>query len=346
MDKEARDIRDLLSPWLDGELDPDARAAVEAALEKDAALRGELDAMRQLDRFCRDLDPVTAPPELEAGIRRRLDARVVAFPRRLPARRVWPLAAAAVLVVALSMPLLYRLSAPHRMQTKMMAPAADETADTVQLARGELAEENAPSPEAVSAGIRADGGGRREPAPAEEATVFSVEEDESAPPAKARGQQAGASAAGLSIQNRDLEKAAPAGEQRPGYAAREKTPPQPIAEAAPEIPETVAGAAPLPLPAPPEKLDAEPPETMKKAETAAPETLRQSAGNRIFVLRENIWIQEGYAGEKTQPLPRDASFLATLVELHPEIGEIAALGPEVILLHGDTWYHLLPAEKG
>jgi len=73
------------------------------------------------------------------------------------------------------------------------------------------------------------------------------------------------------------------------------------------------------------------------------ESVRKIVANRTFILDNNVWRQEDYAGETVVPLTRDSSRFKTLCELHPEVAEIAALEPRVIFYLKDIWYSLEPA---
>ncbi|MHC4930799.1 MAG: anti-sigma factor family protein [Planctomycetota bacterium] len=78
-DQDQAELQALLMGYLDGELDEDQRARVEAALEKDAELRRELDQMRQLKELTAGLGPDgDADNELDAfwgGVYNRLERR-------------------------------------------------------------------------------------------------------------------------------------------------------------------------------------------------------------------------------------------------------------------------------
>ena len=132
--KNRDDIRDQFSPLLDGELTPDERAAVEAALSEDAELLRELDALKRMDDLYRALPAQTAPTNFEDAVRKRIRrpaARSDAGTRR-PAlwRRYWTvgLATAATLLIGVSAILF---STP-RMFTEQFAkstPKSSEVAD-------------------------------------------------------------------------------------------------------------------------------------------------------------------------------------------------------------------------
>jgi negative regulator of sigma E activity len=60
-----------LTAYLDGELDPAERAAVESALAADPALREELEALRRVSGLLRRHGPVDAPPDFVRGVLER-----------------------------------------------------------------------------------------------------------------------------------------------------------------------------------------------------------------------------------------------------------------------------------
>jgi len=92
-----------LSAYLDGELTPEARAAVERLLAESPAARRLLEQLRSVSHQVAELPRQRAPEELGALLRRQAERRLLFGARRtLTARvlRVWPqlLASAAVLV--------------------------------------------------------------------------------------------------------------------------------------------------------------------------------------------------------------------------------------------------------
>lgn len=101
MNGEHEDIREQFSAYLDGEMGAEARAAFEARVAADPALRAELDAGRRVDALYRELEPVRAPEALEAAVLDEMRGTRIRFrrPRAAPVR-LWPvLAAAACFVV-------------------------------------------------------------------------------------------------------------------------------------------------------------------------------------------------------------------------------------------------------
>ena len=65
-----------LSAYLDGELSPEERASVDAALSEDPSLRAELDGLRQVVQWVREQGQVEAP----MGFAEALDAKLAAEP--------------------------------------------------------------------------------------------------------------------------------------------------------------------------------------------------------------------------------------------------------------------------
>ncbi|MEZ4235157.1 MAG: hypothetical protein R3F59_03140 [Myxococcota bacterium] len=65
---------EALSAWLDGELDPDAAAALEAELARDPALRAEVAQLEAVIRTMRVEGPLSAPEGFEARLMARVEA--------------------------------------------------------------------------------------------------------------------------------------------------------------------------------------------------------------------------------------------------------------------------------
>ena len=65
---------ETLGAWLDGELEPAARAQVEAALASDTGARARLERLRQADRSLREALPMPAADPLLAAMARRLQS--------------------------------------------------------------------------------------------------------------------------------------------------------------------------------------------------------------------------------------------------------------------------------
>jgi hypothetical protein len=103
------EARAQLSAYLDGELDPASRQAVDAALATDPALRDELAALRRTVEALRSLPRCGAPSGFAARV---AEAIATEPPRRAAWRRPRLLAAAACLLVALAALLLLRPAAP------------------------------------------------------------------------------------------------------------------------------------------------------------------------------------------------------------------------------------------
>jgi hypothetical protein len=162
MAEESHDIREDLAAYLDGELGEAARARVDARLAGDAALRAELNALREIDALYRALPLVNAPEDFDARLRDRLDdERTAAEPIRLSTRRrherqrrVWPMLAAAALVATMAgLYVPYFFSGPPErfdVATSQQAPglAREDTAADGVVYEFEVREfaEPAPSP--------------------------------------------------------------------------------------------------------------------------------------------------------------------------------------------------------
>ena len=94
---ECAEVREEFSALIDGELAPDARAAVEAHIAQCPDCLRELDAIKRIDGSYRGLPPQSAPRGFEEGVRKALTAAATARPRWWP--RLAPVLAAAALVL-------------------------------------------------------------------------------------------------------------------------------------------------------------------------------------------------------------------------------------------------------
>lgn len=145
-------IQDLLSSYLDGELGPDERAAVEAHIGRCSSCREELDLLRLTLDALRDMPQLEAPSgfaeavmgqvEAEAPAGSGEGAEVVSLDRwRVPIWAPVALAAAACLVVGLFWwmgPERFRPTG-HDAEPFAMAPAAEKAAGPDALAEAEPA---------------------------------------------------------------------------------------------------------------------------------------------------------------------------------------------------------------
>ena len=94
---ECAEVREEFSALIDGELAPDARAAVEAHIAQCSDCLRDLDAIKRIDGSYRGLPPQSAPRGFEEGIRKALTAVATARTRWWP--RLAPVLAAAALVL-------------------------------------------------------------------------------------------------------------------------------------------------------------------------------------------------------------------------------------------------------
>ncbi|MBM3291000.1 MAG: hypothetical protein FJY92_12700, partial [Candidatus Hydrogenedentes bacterium] len=129
------DIRDQFSPLLDGELPPEERARVEAALAGDAELLRELDALKRIDDLYRAMPAQAAPAGFEDAVRDRVrqpaTVNTIAL-RRAARHRYWAagLAAAAVVVIGVGAVLLgtVRFDVPKQLAASKYDSMAERTA--------------------------------------------------------------------------------------------------------------------------------------------------------------------------------------------------------------------------
>lgn len=137
------EIRERFSPLLDGELSPEERAEVEAALSEDAELLRELDALKRVDQLYANLPPLAAPDGFEDGVRSALRPATTPFVRAVR-RRLWPLLAAAAVFIVFGAIIVVQMNpemAPILLSREMATPSA-ETAPTQVLSQPDLAAES------------------------------------------------------------------------------------------------------------------------------------------------------------------------------------------------------------
>jgi anti-sigma factor (TIGR02949 family) len=226
MRPECDSIREHFSPLLDGELDPDTRAAVEAHLAQCAECMRELDAFKRVTELYASLEPVPAPGNFEDLVRQRLRPPVVQLrARRLPMRRMWPLAAAAAFLAVSALVLIPRLKESPRFEMAQVKDAAP-------LVAAELPE-NAPKLEA-------------QPMPARRAAEVPAPKSETEPEAVSPDLAAQLNALGYV----GLEPDRPAASEKKLPAAPEVSSPPPTPAATAPAP-APAVAMPSPAPSPP-----------------------------------------------------------------------------------------------
>ncbi|MCC6488277.1 MAG: zf-HC2 domain-containing protein [Candidatus Hydrogenedentes bacterium] len=126
MDRD--EIRERFSPLLDGELSPEERAEVEAALAQDAELLRELDSLKRVDALYGALPPVPAPEGFEERIHASLRPSRLQFGKaRVLRQRMWPMLAAAAVFLVVGGYVLLQMQGPAAKfdMAASMAPAAD-----------------------------------------------------------------------------------------------------------------------------------------------------------------------------------------------------------------------------
>lgn len=346
-------IREEFSPLLDGELSPDQQAAVEAHLALCSECLRELDRYKKVTELYRAMAPVAAPAGFEDRIARALRPRVIGFHTgRHARRRLWPLLAAAAVLLVCAVPALWPIfHAPDRADmrlSKLDTGAAPE--DVLETPTIESKPRSAPMLDILE--------------PADDATSKPASEKPKAPPQESPSpadvSQTLRSTTPKSIDN--LALSTPKEEEQyttmpKERAAADISPSNPPASAtAVSAPPPVlkngiqAEAQPTPVPAPPliaKEADRAPMVTVEAHVGASVDrqgspSARKIVANRTFVLENDIWRQEDYAGAQTVSLTRDSGQFKTLCELHPEVAEFAALGPRVIFYLKDIWYSLEP----
>lgn len=131
-----------LSAYIDGALDDSERAALEARLQTDAALRRELDALRHTVALVRDLPRLKAPrdftltPAMLEGARTAAPPPITPIPRRVirfPAVSLMS-AAASMVMIFLGVLLLLGDTPPETTPAMVEAPAPLASPDAVAVA--------------------------------------------------------------------------------------------------------------------------------------------------------------------------------------------------------------------
>ena len=99
---DCAEVREEFSALLDGELTPEARAAIEAHLSECAGCLRELERFKRVDAAYRALPQHRAPADFEQRVAGALRPKAIRLRRpALRHRRVWPLLAAAALVLVM-----------------------------------------------------------------------------------------------------------------------------------------------------------------------------------------------------------------------------------------------------
>ena len=99
---DCAEVREEFSALLDGELTPEARAAIEAHLSECAGCLRELERFKRVDAAYRALQQHRAPADFEQRVAEALRPKVIRQRRPAPRhRRVWPLLAAVAAVLVM-----------------------------------------------------------------------------------------------------------------------------------------------------------------------------------------------------------------------------------------------------
>lgn len=110
MKREPKDIREEFPALLDGELTDEERRRLEAELADDAELLRELENHKRVDQLYRKLDAVPAPDGFEAALKSRMQQRAPAI--HVLRSRLWPVLAAAAVLLLLAGGVLFQLMLP------------------------------------------------------------------------------------------------------------------------------------------------------------------------------------------------------------------------------------------
>lgn len=340
---ENNDKIEKLSAFIDGELSPEERAGLEAALHEDTQLQEDLNALRRLDSFYRSLEKKEAPPQFERAVRKKLErsprmrlfgwtgskhgtseqVSVLSAPRAIRLRRtvlkqkpVWHLVAAAACLMLVLAATLYQLSMFSRNTNRL----------TVSLNRN-TAHPTSPSPTARASSAN------------QEAVQTIVGEKETTADAVEKSQ--------LEAFETDTVP-----NTTPPYLKQEIGQPQLRAKTA----ETSAANAPSPQSEATEvqrlssgridsydksfeEISAKIHEEKAESRKSSKELVRRLE-DREFIFEENEWHERGYSGEETISLSRDAKETSQFFAQHTSLSPILHWKEPVVFRVNDRWYRL------
>jgi len=372
------ELHEQLSAYLDGELDPEARAGMERLLEEQPELRAALDRMRHVDDLLRQAAP-EAPANLVRDTLRKIDE---AAPTRAkvrfrgadeaPRRRspVQYLAAAVMLCAGMAALYYYQTTQSARSPRDaemLMARQAGEAPDRTPATEGGKNEvfrvllmEEAPKGAAAEAAAAQDIAAPAEPvADADSAQAEAL--PQSAPPAPGSGggaSEAPKEAAPLAeamtaeqdgppivSRNRSLmSKSAPPEKGEAGRGQTTPTAPAPAPAVAPATPAPPAVGQDRP-PAPAQSPATPKPQPPDTGGSFGPGVaLGRVVEGKVFLQTPDGWMERGYAGEKVTELTRGDEAFKKLAAEHPALEKISALGGVVLFRFDTTWYRLTGGE--
>ncbi|NLV40761.1 MAG: hypothetical protein GXY15_05990 [Candidatus Hydrogenedentes bacterium] len=366
------ELHEQLSAYLDGELDPEARAAVERLLEEQPELREALDQMRRVDELVRQAAP-EAPGELVRDTLHEIDeaapTRVTVRFRgadEVPKRRspAQYLAAAVMLCAGMAALCFYQTQSARspRDAEMLMARQAGEAPAQTPAAEGGKNEvfpvmlmEEAPkdAAKAVPAAAAQDIAAPAETvADADPAQAEAL--PQSAPPAPGSGggapaapQEAAPLAEAVTAEqsapptvsrNRSLmSKSAVPEKGEAGRGQTTPTAPAPAPAAAPAAPATGQDRPPAPAQSP---ATPKPQPTDTGGSFGPGVALGRVVEGKVFLQTPDGWMERGYAGEKVTNLSRGDDAFKKLLAEHPAVDKISALGGVVLFRFDTTWYYL------
>lgn len=324
---DCEQAREEFAALLDGELEPEDRATVEAHLSQCSECLRELDGLKRVDTAYRRLPRVSAPDRFEEGVRSAL--RPSLFVRLNPGARVrrprWPVvaAAAAVLLVAGAVAVRLGLSGPESLHLAQ-APDTGEMAALEESAPLAQASRFAPKADVAALGVAED-------AATAPQTMASRSADVSA---EAPGAAPGAPQI---MRFEGFAPATPPPSPAPEAELFFQAEPAPAPEAAPVEP--FAGEA-APVESEPLLNPSAAAEIAPMRRMAAPDSERREVAGRLFHWADGAWRQEGFEEELVNPLLRESEAFQVLVAEDPRLAELESLPEAVIFRHGDVWYEL------
>jgi hypothetical protein len=289
---DCSEAREEFSALLDGELVPEARAAVEAHLFECAECLRQLDGLKRVDTLYRRLEPVGAPSGFEAQVRERLGGSGLRRLRATPARRRpwWPILAAAAMVVVVAGAIvvqsgfgtapLMRIAKQESADLAANAPMAESAMESTAAAAESApmrVEKSAPSPDDTAGSAVAEESSRavelQAPGVALEAMTYS------APAAPAQPQPEGVDAGEAESLPEPQSLAGSAPSAQVGRMALDEAAPATVP--APPAPPVVRRFEQAPVEAPSPAVPQAPAPPAREAPRPAPRTADTIASGRV-----------------------------------------------------------------
>lgn len=295
------EMREDFSALLDGELSAEEREALEARLGDSAESLRELEAFRRVDALYRGLDEPEVPADFEARLQEAIHGPKASVTPWSGGAQQWRIP------LALAAGVLMVLSLSIGIQTLKPEP--------IRIAKTEPAADTALMAQAESAPAR----GRMEGFEADAAVSAAPptpEPSENVAGLSAESRQRADDFAD-SVEDRDMQQAAKSAEEKEEGSGQ----PADEVQNAPEE------------------------STMRKQSAVAADVMAEApaeaaAAQQTFSLKEDVWVQDGYAEQTTTPLPRSDERLIGFADALPAIDDYLADPRARIFQVNGVWYWL------